>query len=254
VNPVKGVILRLWKCFEEVLVFIISDIFLWSSPDSLIVIDQDPFWYFLFYCPSSLFLWACIIIVIIISNLNIILWLVIILIFIIISSDFSILNWYFLTYFSPGLEVDWEVNEFGILLNEFFDGTLLSEFLCILLKMDCYFSTSTKCISSGIGDNGEWVCSGWLPNKLFIIIMFGDHGYFLTSKECWVKTNTKLTNKVKVTTFDCLNELCCSWFCNGTKILDQVISGHTKPSISNGDGLIGTIVFNSNFKIFFISK
>ena len=49
--------------------------------------------------------------------------------------------------------------------------------------------------STGILSDGKW-CSIWLPNILFVIIVFAGDNYTISNQERRVKSNTKLTNQI----------------------------------------------------------
>lgn len=94
---------------------------------------------------------------------------------------------------------------------------MTKELLGILFQVDSDNSSPTKSISLRIRFDLIGSCSLRCPHPLSVVIVgFGNDNNFRTSQESRIKANTKLSNKIDISSFKSLKEVSGSRLGNST--------------------------------------
>ena len=88
-----------------------------------------------------------------------------------------------------------------------------------------------------------------LPDILDVIVVLGGDNDIVSNQKDRVETDTKLTNQRHVTSgfLEMLQKLGGSWLGDGTKVLDQLLLGHSNTSIGDCQDAVLFIGFDSQF-------
>jgi hypothetical protein len=138
-----------------------------------------------------------------------------------------------------------------VFLDEILDTLLLEELEVIALHVENDLGTSGKSLTLGILSHGESTSSGGLPSPLMLIIIrLRDNGNPIGNKISRIETDTKLSNHGDISTArKSLHKGLSTGLGDSTKIVDQLLLGHTDTGIPESKGIVGLIGNNPDSEV-----
>lgn len=226
VNPVERRVGLMGETFVKINVIFFINFFFISKPQSFVSIDLFPLKNSFFYFFGS-FLFT------LLFNFKLLIRLL-----------FFFLSIY-LNFFLF-LEINWEINEFWVLLNQVLDSSLAQKFTGIFLQINSDLGSSAQSFTI-ILLYLKWRSCFGCPSILFIRVTLWDHNHLRACQESWIEANTELTNKIDIALGEWGDEVCCSSFGDSTQILNKLFLGHANTSISNSNIIFWFIYSHPNF-------
>jgi len=175
---------------------------------------------------------------------------------------FFVFNFYFFTFLLLGfflvvsdflfsgllhVQLNLEIDEFGVFLNNIFDFLFLDEFKVVRLQLQHDSSTSGH-VESVIGGDSEGSSGGRLPTEgVFFLARTGIDHHLVGNQIGGVETHTELSDHTDVGSgLEGLHESLGSGTGDGTEIVDHLLSGHSDTGILDGEGVVGTVGHHSD--------
>mmetsp|Transcript_15391 Transcript_15391/g.23061 ORF Transcript_15391/g.23061 Transcript_15391/m.23061 type:complete len:246 (+) Transcript_15391:1317-2054(+) len=159
-------------------------------------------------------------------------------------------------FFLMGLpQVNWKVDKLGESMHQLFQRVFIGVLLdSIFLEEEFNLGTTTKGVTFWILAHSERRVGGTLPDPLVIVVVgFRCDTHFICNQKRRVETNTKLADKVRVSTLlSRFKERFGTRFGNRTQIRDELFFGHTYSSI--GEDKSVTLSLNTDPEVWTFTK
>mmetsp|Transcript_29051 Transcript_29051/g.53465 ORF Transcript_29051/g.53465 Transcript_29051/m.53465 type:complete len:227 (+) Transcript_29051:1481-2161(+) len=169
------------------------------------------------------------------------LWLITFLLFLFLFLLFLLRIRDFLLFGFLHVQLNWEANELGVLLDQILEAALLEELRLVLLEVADHFCSAFHLAMNHLRIllHSERTTSSRLPNVLLIVIVLADDTHLVRDQVCRVEAYSELANHGDVTTRSHgLHESLGPGFGDGAQIVDELILGHSNARVLNGDGRV----------------